>query len=163
MTSRSRTTLLTMVGCPDCGLPAEILDRFSLDSTDGSIEHIALACIDGHYFRMPADRVLAEEVQADEVQGDRVQSDRAAAACLAAGSGAQPSGPALSRLPGRLGIVGTPPAIETAAAVGEPAAVRSPVAASGAATSQLPAAARAGIAAAGTPQPPPMADPAKTA
>jgi hypothetical protein len=148
MTSRSRTTLLTMVGCPDCGLPAEILDLFSLDSTDGPIEHIVLACIDGHYFRMPADRLTADKQR--QLQADRVQNGRAAAACQAAGSGAQPSGPALSRLPGRLGVVGTPSAI--GAAVREPVAVRSQVAASSAATTQLPAAARAGIAAAGTPR-----------
>jgi hypothetical protein len=30
-----------LVGCPECGLPAEILDRFSLASTDGPVAHIA--------------------------------------------------------------------------------------------------------------------------
>jgi len=137
MTSRSRITLLSMVACPDCGLPAEILDWFSLDSTDGSIEHIVLACIDGHYFRMSADRLPADTP---------VQSGRAAAACQAAGSGAQPSGPALSRLPGRLGVVRTPVATGT------------PVVAAAATPRKPPAAARAGIAAAGAPHPPGMAD-----
>jgi hypothetical protein len=45
--------------CPQCGMPAEITDRFCLDSTDGPIEHVALSCIDGHHFRMAADRLPA--------------------------------------------------------------------------------------------------------
>jgi hypothetical protein len=46
-----------LTACPECGLPAEITDRFSLSSTDGPIEHVALTCVDGHHFRMPADRL----------------------------------------------------------------------------------------------------------
>jgi hypothetical protein len=38
--------------CPECGLPAEITDRFSLPSTDGPVEHVAVACLSGHHFRM---------------------------------------------------------------------------------------------------------------
>jgi len=135
---------LSIVACPDCGLPAEILEWFSLTSTDGPVEHLALACVDGHYLRMPTDRLsartrrqlAADRIQADEAQCDGVQSDRAAAACPTAGSGAQPSGLAISRLPGHLGTVG------------------SPAAAGGVAAARLPAAARAGSAAAGTPRPP---------
>ncbi|HZC73708.1 MAG TPA: hypothetical protein VE442_23655 [Jatrophihabitans sp.] len=42
-------------GCPEpgCYLPAEILDRFVLESTDGPIEHASIACLGGHRFRMP--------------------------------------------------------------------------------------------------------------
>jgi hypothetical protein len=43
--------------CPQCGLPAEIRERFWLQSTDGPIDHVALSCIDGHHFRMAADRL----------------------------------------------------------------------------------------------------------
>jgi hypothetical protein len=135
---------LSIVACPDCGWPAEILEWFSLTSTDGPVEHLALACVDGHYLRMPTDRLsahtqrqlLADRIQTGEAQRDGAQSDRAAVACLTAGSGAQPSGLAISRLPGHLGTVG------------------STAAAGGVAAARLPAAARAGSAAAGTPRPP---------
>ena len=33
------TTGLDLVGCPACAAPAEIVERFVLDSTDGPIEH----------------------------------------------------------------------------------------------------------------------------
>ncbi len=45
--------------CPQCGLPAEIRERFRLQSTDGPVDHVAVACIDGHHFRMAADRLPA--------------------------------------------------------------------------------------------------------
>jgi hypothetical protein len=43
-------------GCPEpgCNLPAEILDRTILDSTDGPIEHCRIACLCGHRFLMPS-------------------------------------------------------------------------------------------------------------
>ena len=47
----------SVTACPECGLPAEVTERFSLSSTDGPVEHFALTCLDGHYFRMPADGV----------------------------------------------------------------------------------------------------------
>jgi hypothetical protein len=50
----------SVIACPECGLPAEITEQFSLSSTDGPVEHVALACVDGHYFRMPADKLSPE-------------------------------------------------------------------------------------------------------
>jgi hypothetical protein len=47
--------LLTLIPCPDCGVPAEITERFSLPSTHGPVDHIALHCAARHHFRMPAD------------------------------------------------------------------------------------------------------------
>lgn len=41
-----------LTSCPQCGLPAEIDERFWLESTDGPVDHAALSCIDGHHFRM---------------------------------------------------------------------------------------------------------------
>jgi hypothetical protein len=43
--------------CPEegCGVPAEVVDRRVLDSTDGPVEHIDLVCILGHRFFMPVD------------------------------------------------------------------------------------------------------------
>jgi hypothetical protein len=45
--------------CPECELPAEITERFWLDSTDGPVLHVCVTCVDAHYFRMPADRLAA--------------------------------------------------------------------------------------------------------
>ncbi len=42
-----------LVDCPECGLPAEVLDRFVLESTDGPIEHVKIRCIKGSPFLMP--------------------------------------------------------------------------------------------------------------
>jgi hypothetical protein len=51
--------VLTIVACPQCRVPAEITDRFSLPSTDGPVAHVAVGCAAGHHFRMPAGRLLA--------------------------------------------------------------------------------------------------------
>ena len=45
----------TLVSCPECAVPAEITERFSLPSTDGPVDHIVLDCAASHHFRMPAD------------------------------------------------------------------------------------------------------------
>src|SRR6266436_4309025 len=52
--------LLTVISCPDCGVPAEITERFSLPSTDGPLKHVALSCAAGHHFRMAVDRLPAQ-------------------------------------------------------------------------------------------------------
>jgi hypothetical protein len=39
--------------CPDCGAPAEVTDRFALESTDGPIEHMRVQCVLRHWFLMP--------------------------------------------------------------------------------------------------------------
>jgi hypothetical protein len=46
--------MLTLTSCPDCHAPAEITDRFTLASTDGPVAHVAVSCLAGHHFRMPA-------------------------------------------------------------------------------------------------------------
>ncbi|HXF19005.1 MAG TPA: hypothetical protein VN597_01030 [Streptosporangiaceae bacterium] len=51
--------MLTIVACPQCRVPAEITERFSLPSTDGPVAHVAVGCAAGHHFRMPADRLPA--------------------------------------------------------------------------------------------------------
>jgi hypothetical protein len=45
---------LELTSCPDCGRPAEVVDRFSLNSTDGPIDHVKTRCITGHWFTTPA-------------------------------------------------------------------------------------------------------------
>lgn len=53
-----------LVSCPDCGVPAEITERFCLPSTDGPVEHIVLHCAADHHFRLAADRLPALRPQA---------------------------------------------------------------------------------------------------
>jgi len=36
--------------CPQCGTPAEVTDRFVLESTDGPIEHVRVQCLARHWF-----------------------------------------------------------------------------------------------------------------
>jgi hypothetical protein len=45
---------LDITTCPDCGLPAEILERFHLGSTAGAVEHVKVRCVTGHWFVTPA-------------------------------------------------------------------------------------------------------------
>lgn len=40
----STDTTWEFVGCPACGAPAEIIDRYVLESTDGPIEHTTVRC-----------------------------------------------------------------------------------------------------------------------
>jgi hypothetical protein len=52
--------VLTVVACPECEVPAEITDRFSLSSTDGPVDCVALSCVGGHHFRMPSELLSAD-------------------------------------------------------------------------------------------------------
>jgi hypothetical protein len=46
--------VLDLVVCPDCGAPAEVVDRFALPSTDGPVEHAKVLCLMRHWFLLPA-------------------------------------------------------------------------------------------------------------
>jgi hypothetical protein len=46
-------TMLTT--CPSCLKPAEIVDRFTLPSTDGPAEHIKVRCVDKHVYTVLVD------------------------------------------------------------------------------------------------------------
>lgn len=35
--------------CPECRRPALVVDRFTLDSTDGPVEHVRLSCAGGRH------------------------------------------------------------------------------------------------------------------
>jgi hypothetical protein len=37
------------IPCPECGAPAQITERFWLDSTDGPIEHLKTGCVHNHW------------------------------------------------------------------------------------------------------------------
>jgi hypothetical protein len=52
--------VLTLIFCPECNVPAEVTERFSLPSTEGPVDHVALACAAGHHFRMASDLLPAE-------------------------------------------------------------------------------------------------------
>lgn len=90
-----------LVPCPECDLPAEATELFSLSSTDGPVDHVALSCLDGHHFRMAVDTLPAgaagqlRAILAPQVGGF------ADSAWLQSAAGA-----GFSRLPGRLGSVG---------------------------------------------------------
>ena len=52
--------MLILVACPECGVAAEVTDRFTLTSTDGPVEHMALRCAASHHFRMPVEMLQAQ-------------------------------------------------------------------------------------------------------
>jgi hypothetical protein len=59
-------TGLELVGCPECGAPAEVVERFVLDSTDGPIEHATVRCADRHRFTVLVERLTSGQPQQKE-------------------------------------------------------------------------------------------------
>ena len=57
---------MTTAPCPQCDRPAEIVDRFSLASTNGPYEHVKIVCSDGHWFTLPAEDVEGTPRSVDE-------------------------------------------------------------------------------------------------
>ena len=55
--------------CPQCGAPAEVNDRFALESTDGPIEHATVVCVVRHRFTMLVER-LATSHSGETRRGD---------------------------------------------------------------------------------------------
>ena len=43
-----REKILEIVGCPECSAPAEVVQRFVLESTDGPLEHTVVLCAMKH-------------------------------------------------------------------------------------------------------------------
>jgi hypothetical protein len=58
--ARQHGSVLCFISCPDCGLPAVVTDLFTLGSADGPVEHVGLACVAGHCFRLGTDRLPAD-------------------------------------------------------------------------------------------------------
>jgi len=50
-------SMLQLVACPQCAAPAEISDRFVLESTCGPVEHITVRCVHRHRFTITAERL----------------------------------------------------------------------------------------------------------
>lgn len=59
-------TPVSLFSCPCCGLPAEDVRRFVVDSSDGPIEYFHTYCVQMHRLTLPASSV-AERVVADKV------------------------------------------------------------------------------------------------
>jgi hypothetical protein len=45
-----------LVGCPQCGVPAEVEQRVVLGSTEGPVEHVKVVCLARHWFMLPAEQ-----------------------------------------------------------------------------------------------------------
>lgn len=44
---------LEIVGCPQCAAPAEVVDRWSMPSNDGTFEMVKVMCVLRHWFTVP--------------------------------------------------------------------------------------------------------------
>lgn len=44
-----------LVSCPDCGAPAEVVDRFALPSTDGPVVMVKVWCVTRRWFTVPVE------------------------------------------------------------------------------------------------------------
>jgi hypothetical protein len=64
------------IDCPECGLPAEIVDRFTFTGAPGPVEHVKLVCLAGHWFTPPVDFLASEHAVRDiserESKGRRI-------------------------------------------------------------------------------------------
>jgi len=52
-----------LLECPSCGLPAEIIDRFTLDGVPTPVEHIKLVCVNRHWYTLPADHPAVAQTE----------------------------------------------------------------------------------------------------
>ena len=78
-TNQEVRPVLTVISCPECEVPAEVTDRFSLTSTDGPVDCVALSCVAGHHFRMPSELLPVDsqdQLQAREPVPARPSSAR---------------------------------------------------------------------------------------
>ena len=55
MSAEHPGTTGTLLDCPGCGLPAEIVERFTLDGAPLPVDHVKLVCVTGHWFTPPVD------------------------------------------------------------------------------------------------------------
>lgn len=44
-----------LLDCPECAQPTEVVDTFTLPSTDGPVQHLRISCIARHHFVVPVD------------------------------------------------------------------------------------------------------------
>ena len=55
--------------CPECGQPAEVVDRAVLESTDGPVEHAHVRCVQRHRFWLPVGYLTREPRRAGVREG----------------------------------------------------------------------------------------------
>ena len=89
----------TVISCPDCGVPAEVTERFSLQSTDGPVDHVAVSCVASHHFRMAVDALPAQAQDQLAVQDTRTWG-RTVKLCIHCQE--NPAGFWVSRRPGQV-------------------------------------------------------------
>ena len=53
---------LEIVECPECAAPAEVVDRFVLESTNGPIEHAIVLCVLRHRFTALMERLVSSRL-----------------------------------------------------------------------------------------------------
>ena len=60
------TSDIDLVGCPACAAPAEVVDRYVLESTDGPIEHATVVCAVKHRFTVLVERLATTHAAGKE-------------------------------------------------------------------------------------------------
>jgi hypothetical protein len=65
---------MTYVHCPQCDLPAEITDRFTLAGAGGALTHVKTVCVAGHWFT-PREEDVETLLDGGVEVGDRVHED----------------------------------------------------------------------------------------
>ncbi|MEO7234803.1 MAG: hypothetical protein ABIW80_05465 [Lapillicoccus sp.] len=50
---------LRLVGCPECGAPAEVEWTDEVGSTSGRLELVKIRCLERHWFLMPSEGLAA--------------------------------------------------------------------------------------------------------
>jgi len=63
-----------------CGLPAEVMRRFLMNSTDGPLESATIRCLAGHFFNGPIEFLTYDKSEAAAGEQDRLSqpADRGA-------------------------------------------------------------------------------------
>jgi hypothetical protein len=58
-----------LIVCPDltCRAPARIVDRWTLGSSDGPVEHVKTGCQRGHWFTIPVDSLYFQNAVSGQV------------------------------------------------------------------------------------------------
>jgi hypothetical protein len=50
---------IDLVSCPECGAPAEVVDRFTVPSTHGPLEIVKVWCVTRRWFTVPVESLPA--------------------------------------------------------------------------------------------------------
>jgi hypothetical protein len=52
------SVLVNQLSCPECGQFTNVIDHFTLGSTDGPVEHVRMLCPDRHVYFGPMARIV---------------------------------------------------------------------------------------------------------